>query len=211
MYVFHLDHSSAVAQVTSTELGRQFYMYTLIVAILYCMKGISRNIANGILVMAAASASSLPMNIILRNSAAEQSLSAVPQNVRTGLRILDVEPKISQSICCASCFSLYPLSTKEVYCQQQYSTQSRKCGTPLFRKDNLPKKLYAFQSFTHWLSSFVKRPGYQELLETSRTQDGNGSEGESRPIKLRMTRCKYDLMTVSLLSSSCYQPVKSLP
>ena len=63
MYAFELGHSSTVAHVISSELGHQLYMYTLIVAILYCMKGICRDIANGILVMVAAGASSLPANV----------------------------------------------------------------------------------------------------------------------------------------------------
>jgi len=62
-------------------------MYTLIAAILYCMKGICRDIANGILIMAAAGASPLPANDVFQASVTEQSLSAVPQDVRTALRI----------------------------------------------------------------------------------------------------------------------------
>ena len=135
------------------------------------MKGICRDIANGILIMAAAGASPLPANDVFQASVTEQSLSAVPQDVRTALRILDVEPEILRSICCPKCFSQYPLSTKEISCQQRDAIRSKKCEAPLFGEDNRPKKLYVSQSFTHWLSSFVKRPGYQQLLETSRTRD----------------------------------------
>ena len=89
----------------------------------------------------------------------------IPQDVRTAISALSLEPKIIRSVCCPKCYTKYSLSSLPEICLQRETPRSRKCNEPLWTTRSargprrVPRCLYSTQDFDSWLEFFLSRPG----------------------------------------------------
>ncbi|MBW0487646.1 hypothetical protein O181_027361, partial [Austropuccinia psidii MF-1] len=67
-------------------------------------------------------------------SAKKQTLenTQLPKDVRTMMKILNIEPQLKELICCEKCYSLYEGANTSEYCTYQPFPKSTICNTPLF-------------------------------------------------------------------------------
>jgi hypothetical protein len=129
------------------------------------------------------------------SSAEITAIKALPQDTRTVLKNLGIEPQLTYLICCPACFAMYPDDfTAPKNCTQRLlpsvSDESDSglpdeeenqdqppvredkwlCGAELFKPSNacfkgLPIRRYAFQSLTDWLAHLFNREGIEEALD----------------------------------------------
>ena len=92
-----------------------------------------------------------------------------PEDIRTAMRIFDIDPSLLEYICCMRCFSLYgPFSEGTTtyddvpqFCIFQETPSSDPCGACLLQehgKESRPSSRYFFQPLTSWISRFLSRP-----------------------------------------------------
>jgi len=158
------------------DLGQLCFAITLLIAYLYSNNGISREVTNGILTIFSVILTILQSIVGHEPQKSSHSLSTIPHDVRSALKMLEVLPTVYRSICCPQCYSQYDMNIEERHCQQSSTEHHGICGATLHRPDGRPHKIFTTQSFTQWLHSFASRCGYMELLESCRTrQTGRSS------------------------------------
>jgi len=95
-----------------------------------------------------------------------------PEDSRTAISSLGVDPVIHSTLCCSKCFSLHPPDT--VKCMMKVSNRSKACNTELWTNRmtadgirSTPNRRFYTQSLREWLKSFLSRPGIEELIDQS--------------------------------------------
>jgi hypothetical protein len=106
--------------------------------------------------------------------------ASLPQDIRTAVKQLDVEPKLVRYMCCPKCSEVYDMATAPETCTLGATKASKACGEPLWREWRgmwLPRRLFSTQSLVDWLTWFLAVPGIEEILEKHRTHPkGDGRE-----------------------------------
>jgi hypothetical protein len=115
----------------------------------------------------------LPLNFESTSSPAllassQFCLPNIPHDVRTAIKLLQVDPVIHHTICCPNCFTQYAISVNQSTCVQKNTDRSQVCGTSLRNPDGRPCRLFSTQSLKSWLEQLIRRPGYEALLHVPR-------------------------------------------
>ncbi|KAJ7677005.1 hypothetical protein DFH06DRAFT_1266270 [Mycena polygramma] len=89
----------------------------------------------------------------------------IPEDVRTAVKQLSIEPVIKRSICCPKCYRAYSFEELPQVCLARQTPGCRPCNTPLWveRQTRAGPKI----DFESWLAHFLSRPGMEELLQKS--------------------------------------------
>jgi len=156
--------------IGASDLGRLCFCITLLITFIYSDNGLSREVTSSILIILSVIVTILQSITGHEPQMSSHSLSTIPHDVRSALKMLDVLPVVYWSICCPQCCSQYDMKTEVLYCQQSSIEHSGSCGARLRRPDGRPHKVFTTQYFTQWLQSFASRCGYRELLESCRTR-----------------------------------------
>jgi hypothetical protein len=158
-------------------------MICILVVWLHVRAGVSRSVANTIL-KAFQFIISMTLQLIeatLHSSGINISFPdlTIPQDVRTAYAHHFLEPQIICTVCCPTCFSLYP-QPAPIKCQWKESPCSRSCNTDLWKPKNtskgpkmVPRRLYSTQSFDTWLQFFLSRKIIVDSLAETFRQRGN--------------------------------------
>ena len=95
-----------------------------------------------------------------------------PEDSRTGISHLGLDPAIRSTLCCPTCFSLHPPDA--IKCTTKATKRSKACNTELWTicmtpngPRTTPKRHFYTQSLLEWLKSFLSRPGIEELIDRS--------------------------------------------
>lgn len=106
-------------------------------------------------------------------------LERLPIDVRTALRILDLEPDYTLYACCRSCFALYPpdltargdQSRYPLKCTHRPAPSAPMCGEILTKEnadgEKKPIKSFAMQNINSWIAQLLCRPGVEEMISES--------------------------------------------
>ncbi|KAJ3554676.1 hypothetical protein NM688_g2988 [Phlebia brevispora] len=104
-------------------------------------------------------------------------LNAIPIDIRTALKNLDIEPEYTLYACCQRCLALYRpnrSSPRDPYphtCTHRTTPDDPVCEAELVRQNSdgawVPLKTFALQSLCAWLAQLLSRPGIEKFLETS--------------------------------------------
>ncbi|PPQ99837.1 hypothetical protein CVT24_009631 [Panaeolus cyanescens] len=101
---------------------------------------------------------------------------SLPEDVRTAMLALSLEPNIIRIVCCPKCYKNYreeelPLDR---LCTYRETKRSRICNEPLFTTRNtrsgpktVPRTRFSIQDFESWLEYFLACPGIEEEIEKS--------------------------------------------
>jgi methionyl-tRNA synthetase len=99
---------------------------------------------------------------------------AIPKDIRTILKQGFLKTKIQRTVCCPSCFFLYPEDAVPAECSWKKSPRARKCGEKLLKNRHtrrgikqVPRTYFTTQDFESWLSFFLSRPEIEDYLEQS--------------------------------------------
>ncbi|KAF9462205.1 hypothetical protein BDZ94DRAFT_740824 [Collybia nuda] len=158
-------------------------MICILVVWLHIWAGISRSVVNTIL-----KAFQLIISMTLQLIEAALCSSgisirfpdlAIPQDIWTAYARHFLEPEIICTVCCPTCFSLYP-QPAPIKCQWKESPRSRSCNTDLWKSKNtskgpkmVPRRLYSTQSFDTWLQFFLSWKVIVDSLAGAFHQRGN--------------------------------------
>jgi len=100
----------------------------------------------------------------------------LPNDVRSAMSALDIEPNILRSICCPKCFSKYSLDSLPQVCLRREVPRAKICGAKLWTTRPtragprlVPARLYSSQDFESWLEFFLSRPGIEAVISKSYT------------------------------------------
>ncbi|KAJ7898166.1 hypothetical protein B0H14DRAFT_2332220, partial [Mycena olivaceomarginata] len=136
-----------------------------LVAWLHLVCGLSRDASHRVLKV---------LGFMIAIVAASDSNYKIPQDVRTAVKHLSIEPVINRSICCPKCFRAYSFEELPEICLARATGASRRCNTPLWVERQtcagpkiVPRRLYSTQDFHSWLEQFLSRPGIEDLLRKS--------------------------------------------
>lgn len=99
---------------------------------------------------------------------------STPDDVRTSISRLGVEPDIIRSICCPKCYQNYSLEFLPQTCNFRETPRSHPCGEDLWTTrisragpKRVPRRLYNTQSLESWVEHFLSRPGIEDILRQS--------------------------------------------
>ncbi|KAF7367760.1 hypothetical protein MSAN_00840000 [Mycena sanguinolenta] len=144
---------------------RLAFLACTLVAWLHIICGLSRDASSRVLKV---------LGLIIGMITAPGDDYHIPQDVRTAVAHLSIEPVITRSICCPTCFRAYSLESLPQTCFARKTSGSDPCNTPLWVERQtragrkvVPRRLYSTQNFHSWLSHFLSRPGMEELLRKS--------------------------------------------
>lgn len=98
-----------------------------------------------------------------------------PEDIRTAMRIFDLDPTLLEHVCCTRCFSLYgPFNEGTtnyddvpMFCTFQETPSSDPCGAHLLQqhgREFRPCSQYFFQPLASWLSWFMSQPNVVRSL-----------------------------------------------
>ncbi|KAA1073203.1 hypothetical protein PGT21_050095 [Puccinia graminis f. sp. tritici] len=114
------------------------------------------------------------------------ALSDLPQDTRTVIRNLSIDPDLEYLVCCPDCFAMYPeTSATPNRCSHRLLPKEKKssnpdetddsvdngpmlCGAELFRHSGAtrsPIRKFAYQNLVHWLARLFCRKDIEEALE----------------------------------------------
>ncbi|KAJ3551842.1 hypothetical protein NM688_g4476 [Phlebia brevispora] len=114
----------------------------------------------------------------------EGAVSRIPQDLRTMVSNLDLDPVTHASICCPSCYALYPIegSTTLSRCTHQPTPSSDVCDAQLYRNRLIRDKSYEspvrtqlHQDMKAWMGRMLSHPGLEDEMDKaymSRSQAG---------------------------------------
>ncbi len=95
-----------------------------------------------------------------------------PEDSRTAISHLGIDPIIRGTLCCPTYLSLYPPDA--MTCMKKVSNQSKACNTELWTNRMtadgpclVPKHHFYTQSLLEWLKSFLLHPGIEDLIDLS--------------------------------------------
>lgn len=121
----------------------------------------------------------------------------LPRTISTVFEWLHIDPSLTYTNCCSSCFALYPIESAPATCNHRLSSipggppesmdpdsesfatpgseytpdfTERVCGEVLLRFSRgrqKPVRRYAFQSFPDWIARFLSRAGVESWLDES--------------------------------------------
>lgn len=116
----------------------------------------------------------------------------IPKDIRTAMQRIDVSPKLTKSICCRTCYTIYPNGQCPSICTYKPTINSNQCNQSLFKESNnfrplrdngisqkkpsrieaqdlvnadIPKCIYTTQSIISWLSWFLSKPYAENSLD----------------------------------------------
>ena len=109
-----------------------------------------------------------------RAGAADSRLK-LPQDIRTVLKTLELEPTLMRHVMCPKCFKKYNLEACPETCRRRETRRSRSCGEELWQTQQgarcgpvpIPRRLYTTQNFETWLTHFVSLPEVESKLDHS--------------------------------------------
>jgi len=95
-----------------------------------------------------------------------------PEDSRTAISHLGIDPVICGTLCCPTCLTLHPLDA--VTCTTKVSDRSKACNTDLWTTRmtadgprSTPKRRFYTQSLREWLKFFLSRPGIEDIIDQS--------------------------------------------
>ncbi|KAJ7861680.1 hypothetical protein B0H14DRAFT_2176432, partial [Mycena olivaceomarginata] len=118
-----------------------------LVSWLHLVCGLSRDASNRVLKV-------LRLIIAMVAVAASDTSNKIPEDVRTAVKHLSIEPVIDRSICCPTCYRAYSFEELPQLCLARETSGSRPCNTPLWVERQtragpkiVPRRLYSTQNF----------------------------------------------------------------
>lgn len=98
----------------------------------------------------------------------------LPQDVRTAMSALSIDPIIHRAVCCPKCLARYEISNLPELCYYRSTGRSRQCKEPLWttrttRKGpvRVPRQLYTTQDIDSWIELLLSRPETEDMIEAS--------------------------------------------
>ena len=118
----------------------------------------------------------------------------LPQDPRTILNKVDLDPRTTSYLQCPACYALYafpgaathqlPPDTIE-HCTHRSTPESDPCGAPLWKDRRLgnrtlkvPCRKYVHQSLKEWVGRLLSRPGIEDILDAPHDQPPPGYMGD---------------------------------
>ncbi|OJT14959.1 hypothetical protein TRAPUB_8489, partial [Trametes pubescens] len=168
----------------------------LVVSLLHTVAAVSRPFTALILalvkvvVFGAYSLGSTSAGQAASSTALSALLRAIPDDVRTALSALGVEPNIVRYACCKSCFSIYPPNASMPndpypHTCNFHETDKPECGAPLVRqvqRDGATAwtalKTFPYRTFKSWLAELLARPGIEKLVTAAWNDSASEKGGE---------------------------------
>ncbi|KAF7336362.1 hypothetical protein MVEN_02184700 [Mycena venus] len=146
---------------------RLIFLACTLVSWLHLACALSRDASNRVLKV-------LGLIIAMVAASDTKHMYKIPEDVRTAVKHLSIEPVINRSICCPKCYRAYSFEELPQTCLARETGGSRPCNTPLWVERQtrggpkiVPRRLYSTQDFHSWLAYFLSRPGMEELLRKS--------------------------------------------
>ncbi|TDL15397.1 hypothetical protein BD410DRAFT_854748 [Rickenella mellea] len=100
----------------------------------------------------------------------------LPKDIQTVYSFLQINPVIHRTVCCPTCFKLYPMDISQIpeECSFRKSSRAKACQTKLFQPSKIrkgtmfirrtPRCYFATQDLQFWLQTFLQRPGIEDAL-----------------------------------------------
>jgi hypothetical protein len=164
------------------------FLCTITVVVLHLISALPRNPSNFALVMLKTIVSAACVSYVrkcgIRTSQAIlpplQALGgehAIPSDIRTAIKELDLDPEIVTYACCPSCFYLYPPMENDGTTMRYPTVCTARrflniCNARLTKpgapgSPPVPIKPFTYQPFESWLSRMLARPDFTNGLETT--------------------------------------------
>lgn len=120
-------------------------------------------------------------SILMAAQVAPETLNLLPENPRTIVDRMDLDPRTTTYLQCPACFALYPYpgtgfthlppGTIE-HCTHRPTPDSTPCGVPLWKERRVgpttllaPSRKYLHQSLKEWIGRLLTRPGVEDVLD----------------------------------------------
>ena len=122
-------------------------------------------------------------SILMAMRAAPGTIDLIPQDPRTIVNKIDLDPRTTSYLQCPACFALYPFpgtgfhclppGTIE-HCTHRPTPESTPCGVPLWKEHRVgattlksPSRKYIHQSLKEWMGRLLTRPGVEDVLDSA--------------------------------------------
>ena len=122
-------------------------------------------------------------SILMAAQVPSKVIDLLPQDPRTIVNRMDLDPRTTSYLQCPSCYALYPFpgtgfrqlppDTIE-YCTHRPTPESASCGTPLWRDRRVgattlkvPSRKYIHQSLKEWVGRLLARSGIEDTLDAA--------------------------------------------
>ena len=122
-------------------------------------------------------------SILVAAQVAPGTIDLLPQDPRTIVSRVDLDPRTTSYLQCPACYALYsfpgtgfrdlPPDTIE-HCTHRPTPESAPCGVPLWRDRRVgattlrvPSRKYLHQSLKEWIGRLLTRPGVEDVLDAA--------------------------------------------
>ena len=122
-------------------------------------------------------------SILMAAQVPPRTIDLLPQDPRTIVSRMDLDPRTTSYLQCPACYALYPYpgtgfqqlppNTIE-HCTHRPTPESSPCGVPLWRDRRVgaaalkvPCRKYVHQSLKEWVGRLLTRPGIEDILDAA--------------------------------------------
>lgn len=122
-------------------------------------------------------------SILIAAQVAPETINLLPQDPRTIVNRMDLDPRTTSYLQCPACFALYPFpgtgfshlppGTIE-HCTHRPTPESTPCGVPLWKERRVgattlvvPSRKYVHQSLKEWVGRLLASPGVEDVLDSA--------------------------------------------
>lgn len=86
--------------------------------------------------------------------------SAIPRDIRTIMKVLQINPQVEDYVCCIKCYLLYNLETAPSECGYKITQESEICGEDLFSPTQLPSLNQVPRASENPKKSHIQKPHF---------------------------------------------------
>lgn len=122
-------------------------------------------------------------SILLAAQVTPRTVDLLPQDPRTIVSRMNLDPRTTSYLQCPACYALYPFpgtgfrdlppDTIE-HCTHRPTPESAPCGVPLWRDRRVgattlktPSRKYVHQNLKEWMGRLLTRPGVEDILDAA--------------------------------------------